>query len=85
MGRADGASGLEARKEKKKRERAIAIGLGLGQQMEMKNGQSWVGIGPKLKEMGLGGVMGGMRMVVYSFTFEHSSIFWPSFFPNMSD
>ena len=40
MGRATGASGLEARKEKKERERAIALGLGLGQQMGVKNGPS---------------------------------------------
>ena len=28
--------------------------------MEMESGPSWVGIGPRLKEMGLGGAMDGM-------------------------
>ena len=50
---------MEIRKEKKK-ERAIALGLGLSQKMGVKSGPSWVGIGPRLKEMGLGGAMGGM-------------------------
>ena len=68
MGRAAGASGLEGRKEKKERGRAIALGLGLGHFFESLFGPtngggkwlSWVGIRPRLKEMGLGGVMGGM-------------------------
>ena len=28
--------------------------------MEVESGPSWVGIGPRLKEMGLGGATGGM-------------------------
>ena len=28
--------------------------------MEVESGPSWAGIGPRLKEMGLGGAMGGM-------------------------
>ena len=60
MGRVAGASGLEPKKEKKERERAIALGLGLGQQMRVESGPSWAGIGPRLKEMGLGGAMGEM-------------------------
>ena len=60
MGRAVGVSGLEARKEKKEKERAIALGLGLGQQMGVESGTSWAKIGPRLKEIGLEGAMGGM-------------------------
>ena len=36
------------------------MGLGLGQKMGVESGPSWVGIGPRLKEMGLGGAMDGM-------------------------
>ena len=46
--------------DKKKREWAIALGFGLGQKMEEESGPSWAGIRPRLKEMGLGGAMGGM-------------------------
>ena len=31
-----------------------------GEQLEQESGPSWAGIGPRLKEMGLGGAMGGM-------------------------
>ena len=47
-------------KEKKERKWAIALGLSLGQKMEMESGPSWVEIGLRLKEMGLGDAMGGM-------------------------
>ena len=60
MGRAAGASGLKTKKEKKERGRVIVLSLGSGQQMEVESGPSWAGIGPRLKEMGLGGAMGGM-------------------------
>ena len=59
----------ELEKKKRKRENgplpwalvwAIALGLVLGQQMKVESGPSWAGIGLKLKEMGLGGAMGGM-------------------------
>ena len=52
----DGRGGW--RKEKKEREKVISLGLGLGQQMGVENGPSWAGIGPRLKEMGLGDAMG---------------------------
>ena len=48
------------RKEKKEGENAISLGLGLSQQIKVKSGPSWARIGPRLKEMGLGGAMGGM-------------------------
>ena len=54
------ASGLEIRTEKKEKEWVIVLGFGLGQQMEVENGPSRVEIGPRLKEMGLGGAMGRM-------------------------
>ena len=60
VGKVVGASGQEARKEKKERERGIVLGLGLGQQMKVESGPSWARIGPRLKEMGLGGAMGEM-------------------------
>ena len=59
----------ELEKKKRKRENgplpwalvwAIVLGLGLDQQMEVESGPSWVGIGHRLKEMGLGGAMGRM-------------------------
>ena len=82
--------------EKKKRNRengplhwalvwAIALGLSLDQQMEVENGTIWAGIGPRLKKMGLGGAMGKWAVVVCSFAFEHSLMFWPSFFPKILD
>ena len=76
--------------EKKKRNRengplpwalvwAIILGLSLGQQMEVESGPSWAGIGPRLKEMGLGDAMGGMSSGLLQFCFEHPLMFWLSF------
>ena len=39
---------------------AIALGFGLGQHIEVESGPIWAEIGPRLKEMGLGGAMGEM-------------------------
>ena len=49
---------------------AIALGLVLGQQMKVESGPSWAGIGLKLKEMGLGGAMGGMGSDCLQFRFQ---------------
>ena len=55
----------ELEKKKRKRENgplpwAITLGLSLGQKMKVENGPIWARIGPRLKEMGLGGAMGRM-------------------------
>ena len=54
------AIGELEKKEKKERKWAIALGFGLGQKIEAESGPSWARIGPRLKEMGLGGAMGEM-------------------------
>ena len=68
LGNARHASGLETRKKKEK-EWTIALGFGLGQQMKVESGPSWVGIRPRLKEMGLGGAIGGMGSGCLQFRF----------------
>ena len=54
------AIGESEKKEKKERKWAIALGFGLDQKMEVESWPSWAKIGPRLKEMGLGGAMGEM-------------------------
>ena len=61
-----GYRGLEKRKEKKEREWTIALGFGLGQ-------KRWVWVernGLGLKEMGLGGAMGGIGSGCLQFRFQ---------------
>ena len=60
MGDGRACKWVGGKKRKKEKEKVIALGLGFGQKMEMENGPSWVEIGPRLKEMGLGIAMDGM-------------------------
>ena len=54
------AIGELEKKEKKERKWAIALSFDLGQKIEVESGPSWARIGPRLKEMGLGGAIGRM-------------------------
>ena len=56
--------------EKKEKEWAIALGFGLGQQIQVESGPSQARIGPRLKDMGLGGAMGGMGSVCLQLHFR---------------
>ena len=64
-------------KRKRKKEKRL-LGLGLGQQIGVKSGPSWARIGPKQKEMGLGGAMGsGYLQLRFGTLFDVLALIFP--------